>query len=65
MPDWMDETAIAFPFLGIYLGNVPKSFQIFGVTIALYGVIIGFGVICAFTLMSLVMKKDGDNPDDI
>ena len=65
MPDWMDETAIAFPFLGIYLGNVPKSFQIFGVTIALYGVIIGFGVICAFTLMSLIMKKDGDNPDDI
>ena len=65
MPDWMDETAIAFPYLGIYLENLPKSFQIFGVTIALYGVIIGFGVICAFTLMSLIMKKDGDNPDDI
>jgi phosphatidylglycerol:prolipoprotein diacylglycerol transferase len=65
MPEWMEDTAIAFPFLGIYLENVPKSFQIFGVTIALYGVIIGFGVICAFTLMAMVTKKDGNNPDDI
>ena len=65
MPDWMDETDIAFPNLGIYLENVPKSFQIFGITIALYGVIIGLGVVCAFALMSYISKKDGENPDDI
>ena len=65
MPDWMDETDIAFPNLGIYLENVPKSFQIFGITIALYGVIIGLGVVCAFALMSYISKKDGGNPDDI
>ncbi len=57
MPDWMDETDIAFPNLGIYLENVPKSFQIFGITIALYGVIIGLGVVCAFALMSYRSKK--------
>ena len=36
----MDIMDIAFPNLGIYLKNVPKSFSVFGFEIALYGVII-------------------------
>ena len=36
---------IAFPHLGIYLENLPKSFSIFGFEITFYGMIIGFGVI--------------------
>ena len=40
----MSETAIAFPHLGIYLDNVPKSFSVFGFTIALYGVVIAIGM---------------------
>ncbi len=64
MPDWMDETAIAFPNLGIYLENVPKSFSIFGFEIALYGVIIAVGVVLAFAVITRAAKKDGIDPDD-
>ena len=64
MPDWMDETAIAFPNLGIYLENVPKSFSIFGFEIALYGVIIAVGVVLAFAIITRAAKKDGIDPDD-
>ncbi len=59
----MNSTAIAFPNLGIYLENVPQSFTVFGVSITLYGCIIGFGVLCALCLMSAVAKKNGENPD--
>lgn len=64
MPDIMGGTDIAFPNLGIYLENVPKSFTIFGFTIALYGVIIGSGIILALLLVSWLAKKQGMNPDD-
>lgn len=64
MPDWMDGTDIAFPNLGIYLHNVPKSFTVFGFRIAMYGLIIGIGVILAFTLVSKLAVIDGMNPDD-
>ncbi|MBR1472127.1 MAG: prolipoprotein diacylglyceryl transferase [Lachnospiraceae bacterium] len=64
MPDWMNETDIAFPNLGIYLENVPKSFPVFGITIALYGVIIGIGVLLAFALISRLAKEEGLDPDD-
>lgn len=64
MPDFMGDGDIAFPNLGIYLKDVPMSFTIFGFKIALYGVIIGFGIIMAFLLVSYVAKKQGMNPDD-
>ena len=43
MPDIMEKMDIAFPNLNIYLRGVPKTFEVFGFTIALYGVIIGLG----------------------
>ena len=64
MPDWMGYGDIAFPFLGIYLENVPKTFTVFGITIALYGLIIGIGMILAFVLVTHVAKKNGLDPDD-
>ena len=64
MPDWMGGTDIAFPNLGIYLSNVPKSFTIFGFTITLYGLIIGVGVLAAFALVTWQAKRQGLNPDD-
>ena len=64
MPDWMGDGDIAFPFLGIYLENVPKTFTVFGITIALYGLIIGIGMILAFVLVTHVAKKNGMDPDD-
>ena len=59
----MDLMDIAFPNLGIYLRNVPKSFEVFGFTIALYGVIIGIGVIAGILMAARQAKVSGQNPD--
>lgn len=58
MQDIMNVADIAFPHLGIYLENVPKSFSIFGFQIALYGVIIGTGVLCGVLMAAYVAKKE-------
>lgn len=65
MPDWMGDGTIGFPNLGIYLENVPKSFDIFGLTIALYGVIIGIGMFVGVSLVVYMAKKEGYKPEDI
>ena len=54
---------VAFPNLNIYLENVPKRFEIFGIEIALYGVIIGIGMLLSLMLIAKVAKKSGQNPD--
>lgn len=59
----MSETAIAFPHLGIYLDNVPKSFSVFGFTIALYGVVIAIGMGAGLYLALRVAKKYGHDPE--
>lgn len=59
----MDIKDIAFPNLGIYLKNVPKSFDVFGFEIALYGVIIGLGVIAGILMAAKVAEKTGQDPD--
>nr|WP_297704561.1 prolipoprotein diacylglyceryl transferase [uncultured Butyrivibrio sp.] len=64
MPDIMGTMDIAFPNLNIYLENVPKSFTIFGFTIALYGVIIGCGFLFALLLISKIAEKTGQKSDD-
>lgn len=64
MPDIMGATDIAFPNLGIYLTNVPKSFSIFGFPIAFYGLIIGIGVLCGVLVAATEAKHTGQNPDN-
>jgi phosphatidylglycerol:prolipoprotein diacylglycerol transferase len=59
----MDDMSIAFPHLGIYLKYVPKSFTVFGFRIAMYGLIIGIGVLCGVSLAAHIAKKTGQNPD--
>lgn len=59
----MNATDIAFPNLGIYLENVPKSFSIFGFSIAFYGVIIGLGVLAGILMAAHDAKVTGQNPD--
>lgn len=54
---------IDFPNLGIYLRNVPKSFTIFGFEIALYGVIIGLGVLAGILIAVRQAKVTGQDPD--
>ena len=58
MQEIMDVTDIAFPHLGIYLENIPRSFSIFGFKIAFYGVIIGIGVLCGVLMAAYVAKKE-------
>lgn len=59
----MNPTDIAFPHLGIYLKNVPKSFSIGGFSIALYGVIIAIGIVLGFILAAKDGKRNGLNED--
>ena len=52
----MNAGDIAFPHLGIYLENVPRSFSVFGFEIAFYGLIIGIGVLAGI-LMAVHQAK--------
>jgi len=55
----MDVKDIAFPNLNIYLRNVPKTFSVFGFSIALYGVIIACGILLGLTLADYDRKSRG------
>ena len=61
----MGDMDIAFPNLGIYLTNVPKTIMIGNFGIALYGVVIAIGMILGLSLSSRVAKKTGQDPDVI
>jgi len=63
MKDIMDKMDIAFPHLGIYISNLPKSFSIFGFQIALYGVIIAFGVLAGIMICTYEARVTGQDPD--
>lgn len=65
MQDMMGTMDIAFPNLGIYLKNVPKTFTVFGFPIALYGVIIAVGVLAGVLLAAHVAKLEKLDPDII
>ena len=65
MTDMMGDMDIAFPNLGIYLKNVPKTIMIGNFGIALYGIVIGLGMILGLTLAAKVAKKTGNDPDVI
>lgn len=59
----MNAGDIAFPNLGIYLKDVPRSFSLFGFDIYFYGLIIGLGVIAGVLMAAHVAKISGQNPD--
>ena len=63
MQDIMNHMDIAFPNLGFYLNNVPDGFNIFGFRIALYGVIIGIGVMCGVLMAAYVARRENMDPD--
>ena len=54
---------IAFPNLGIYLNNVPKSFHLFGFEIAFYGIFIAIAVLGGILMAAREAKKTGQNED--
>ncbi len=61
----MGDGDIWFPNLGLYFHDVPQFFYVFGIRIALYGVIIGCGILLAFLLMSWSCKRMNVSEDDI
>ena len=61
----MGDMDIAFPNLGIYLRNVPKTIMIGNFGIAIYGIVIGLGMILGLTLSARIAKKTGTDPDVI
>ena len=60
----MNAGDIAFPNLGIYLKDVPRSFHIFGFEIAFYGLIIGIGMFLGIWIAAQVAKRTNQNPED-
>lgn len=54
---------IAFPNLGIYLEHVENGITIFGFRIAFYGMIIAFGMMLGYLLVSWQAKRTGQNPE--
>ena len=60
----MNTMDIAFPNLGIYLNNVPKSFSIFGFEIALYGITMATAILMGILMGTHEAKRTNQNPDD-
>ena len=54
---------INFPNLGIYLNHVGKTFHVFGIEIAYYGVVVVLGMILGTCLVLHEAKRLGENPD--
>lgn len=65
MQDIMGTMDIAFPNLGLYLRNVPKTFSVFGFQIALYGVLIVIGILSGLFMAQHVAKKEKVDTDII
>lgn len=59
----MNAGDIAFPNLGILLRDVPKSFSVFGFEIALYGVIIGLGILAGILMAAHQARVTGQDPE--
>ncbi len=54
---------INFPHLHIYLNHVGKSIDIFGFSIAYYGIVIAAGMVLGTLLARAVAKRTGQDPD--
>ena len=57
-------TEISFPNLGIYLKNVGKSIDLFGIEIAYYGIIIGTAILLGFWIAAREAKRTGQDPEN-
>ena len=57
-------TEISLPNLGIYLKNVGKSIDLFGIEIAYYGIIIGTAILLGFWIAAREAKRTGQNPEN-
>ena len=53
----------SFPHLGIYIKNLADHIDIFGFSIAFYGIIIGLGMLAGINIATWDAKKRGQNLD--
>lgn len=52
-----------FPHLGIYIKNLVNHIDVFGFSIAFYGIIIGLGMLAGINIACSDAKRRGQNPD--
>lgn len=57
------EMSIRFPNLGLEFDYVPKSFQIFGFEITIYGILIAVGMILGISFVVLEAKRSNQDQD--
>ncbi len=55
---------VNFPHLGIYLDHVGKNFEINGFTVAFYGCVIAFAIMCGIFMALHEAKRTGQKEDD-
>lgn len=60
---FMAAKGISFPNLHIHFANLPKTINIFGLDIALYGIIIAVGMIAGLALGLYIAKKTNQDSD--
>lgn len=60
---FMVAKGISFPNLHIHFANLPKTINIFGLDIALYGIIIAVGMIAGLALGLYIAKKTNQDSD--
>lgn len=60
----LEEVNIRFVNIGIELGDLPKSFSLFGLKISIYGLIIAIGIAMAMALVLHEVKRTGQRADD-
>lgn len=63
MPQMMEDMDIAFPHLGIYLRNVPKTIMIGNFGIAIYGVLVASAMLLGITIAANLARRQGQDPD--
>lgn len=54
---------ISFPNIGMDLNYVPDGFQLFGIPVRLYGVVIAIGFLVALFIVSKEAKRTGQDPE--
>ena len=63
MQQMMGDMDIAFPNLGIYLHNVPKTIMIGNFGIAIYGILVAAAMFLGITVAAGIAKRTGQDPD--
>ncbi|MCD7866964.1 MAG: prolipoprotein diacylglyceryl transferase, partial [Clostridiales bacterium] len=57
------DMSIRFPKLNLVLDYVPKSFQVFGFEITIYGILVAVGMLLGIAFVLMEAKREGQNPD--